>query len=203
MYLASQMEGRTVLLLTGSGIGSMERVAQLARLLEPATIILEDVDLIGTSRENQSVGANALLFELLNQMDGLAEDADILYVLTTNRPDILEPALAARPGRIDQAIEVPLPDGPYRRRLLDLYGKGLDLQVEDMDRLVVRTKGVSGAFIRELLRKAALLAADESDEGALVVNDARVDQALQELVVLGGELTQTLLGSRVEKAGTE
>ena len=203
MYLASQMEGRTVLLLTGSGIGSMERVAQLARLLEPATIILEDVDLIGTSRENQNVGANALLFELLNQMDGLAEDADILYVLTTNRPDILEPALAARPGRIDQAIEVPLPDGSCRRRLLDLYGKGLDLQVEDMDRLVVRTKGVSGAFIRELLRKAALLAADESDEGALVVNDARVDQALQELVVLGGELTQTLLGSRVEKAGTE
>ena len=57
-------------------------------------------------------------------MDGLADDADLLFVLTTNRPDILEPALAARPGRIDQAIEVPPPDADCRRRLLELYGKG-------------------------------------------------------------------------------
>ncbi len=157
----------------------------------------------GASNTHGHGAGRRLRFELLNQMDVLAEDADILYVLTTNRPDILEPALAARPGRIDQAIEVPLPDGPCRRRLLYLYGKGLDLQVEDMDRLVARTKGVSGAFIRELLRKAALLAADEIDEGALVVSDSHLDQALQELVVLGGDLTQTLLGSRVEEPGTE
>ncbi len=49
----------------------------------------------------QTVAANALLFALLNQMDGLAADTDILFVLTTNRPDSSEPALAARPGRID------------------------------------------------------------------------------------------------------
>ena len=133
--------------------------------LVPLCLVEDHVDFIGISRDRQEVGANALLFELLNQMDGLAEDADILYVLTTNRPDIMEPALAAHSGRIDQAIEVPLPDDSCRRRLLDLYSKELDLRVEDMDRLVARTKGVSGAFIRELLRKAALLAADESDRG--------------------------------------
>ena len=87
----------------------------MARVLEPATIILEDVDLIGTQRDRQMVDANALLFELLNQMDGLADDADILFLLTTNRPDVLEPALAARPGRIDQAIAVPPPDEDCRR----------------------------------------------------------------------------------------
>src|SRR5688572_12792394 len=74
----------------------------------------------GAVLPGDTVGANALLFELLNQMDGLAEDADVLFVLTTNRPDVLEPALAARPGRIDQAIEIPLPDAECRRRLLEL-----------------------------------------------------------------------------------
>ncbi|HET6882642.1 MAG TPA: AAA family ATPase, partial [Pirellulales bacterium] len=155
------MPGRSVLLLTGAGMGSIETACQLARMLAPATVILEDVDLIGTERNMQTVGANALLFELLNQMDGLADDADILFLLTTNRPDILEPALASRPGRIDQAIEVPPPDAGCRRRLLELYSRGLRLELSEVDRLIERTDGVSGAFIRELLRKAAVFAAEE------------------------------------------
>ena len=93
------MEGRTVIILTGGGMGSIESACNLARMLEPTTVILEDVDLIGTQRHQQTVDANALLFELLNQMDGLSEDCDILFVLTANRPDILEPALSAEPGR--------------------------------------------------------------------------------------------------------
>ncbi len=103
MYLASQMTGRTVILLTGKGMGHIETACGMARALEPATVILEDVDLIGTERDHQTVNANALLYELLNQMDGLAPDCDALFLLTTNRPSVLEPALAARPGRIDQA----------------------------------------------------------------------------------------------------
>lgn len=51
-------------------------------------------------------------------MDGLSEDADVLFVLTTNQVEMLEPALAARPGRIDQAIELSLPDETSRRRTL-------------------------------------------------------------------------------------
>jgi cell division protease FtsH len=69
MYLAAQMPGRTVLLMTGGSVRALEAACKLARMLTPATIILEDVDLIGTEREHQTVGANALLFELLNQMD--------------------------------------------------------------------------------------------------------------------------------------
>lgn len=199
MYLASQMPGRTVLILTGGGISSIETSGILARALAPVTVILEDVDLIGTMRENQEVGANALLFELLNQMDGLAEDADVLYVLTTNRPDVLEPALAARPGRIDQAIEIPLPDEQCRRRLIDLYGKGIDLRLKDHQSLVAKTKGVSAAFMRELLRRATLLALEPldgqaSDGQPVRVEDHHVDAALEELMVAGGRLTQTLLG---------
>jgi cell division protease FtsH len=194
MYLASQMKGRTVIILTGGGIASIESAGRLARSLQPVTVILEDVDLIGTQREHQSISANALLFELLNQMDGLAEDADVLFVLTSNRPEILEPALASRPGRIDQAIEIPLPDEDCRRRLLELYSRGMTVQLDDAQKIVQRTQGVSAAFIRELLRKAALFAADENGQAELIVRDAHVNAALDELTVHGGVLTRTLLG---------
>jgi cell division protease FtsH len=204
MYLAAQMPERTVMVLTGNAIGSIETACGLARLLEPATIVLEDVDLIGTERQDQSIGANALLFELLNQMDGLGEDADVLFILTTNRPDHLEPALAARPGRIDLAIEVPLPDDSCRKKLLDLYGKGLKLDLADINEWVRRTKGVSAAFIRELLRKAAVLAADDNEastDGELVIGERHMEEAATELLIAGGTLTKTLLG--VDRNGSE
>src|SRR5688572_3821364 len=199
MYLAAQMPGRTVMVLTGGAVGSIETACALARLLEPATIVLEDVDLIGTEREHQSVCANALLFELLNQMDGLGEDADILFILTTNRPEYLEPALAARPGRVDLAIEVPLPDEECRRRLIDLYGRGLQLKLTKPRRWIERTEGVSGAFIREMLRKAALIAADDSAQDGIAVIDRHVEEAIAELLVAGGPLTKTLLGVTVSE----
>ena len=126
-------------------------------------------------------------------MDGLKDDADILFLLTTNRPDILEPALAARPGRIDQAIEIPLPDYDCRRRLFDLYGQGLTLRLENLSQLIDQTEGVSATFIRELMRKAALFAADESDD--MIVEDRHLEEALKELVFEGGELTKRLLGA--------
>jgi cell division protease FtsH len=196
MYLVAQMPGRTVLLLTGgAGLGAMEDACRLARLLEPATIVLEDVDLIGTERNHQQLSANALLFELLNQMDGLAEDADLLFVLTTNRPDILEPALAARPGRIDQAIEVPPPDAECRRRLFALYSRGMKVDIADWDRFIERTAGVTGAFIRELLRKAAVYAAEENGADPLVVQERHLDAGLAELLIEGGPLTKSLLGA--------
>jgi hypothetical protein len=193
MYLASQMPDRTIILLTGRGIGLIEQSCALARLLQPSTVILEDVDLIAEERTHQSTGTNAVLFELLNQMDGLADDADVLFLLTTNRPEILEPALAARPGRIDQAVLVPLPDRDCRAQLLALYSRGLTVQLSERERLLDQTEGVSAAFIRELLRKAALFAADEGE--TLIVEDRHLAEALHELVVEGGDLTRRLLGA--------
>jgi hypothetical protein len=192
MYLAGRMPDRTVLLITGRSVGLLEQACAMARMLQPATIILEDVDLVAEERTRQNNGCAPLLFELLNQMDGLADDADILFVLTTNRPDLLEPALAARPGRIDQAVEVPLPDTECRRRLFELYGRGLQVTVP-VEPYAARTAGASAAFIRELLRKAALFAAD--DGGALEVRATHFDEALHEMLVEGGDLTKSLLGA--------
>lgn len=195
MHLAGRMKERTVILLTGHGLGMLGPSCAMARSLQPATLILEDVDLVAESRARPDGACNVVLFDLLNHMDGLDADADILFLLTTNRPDILEPALASRPGRIDQAFEIPLPDADCRRRLFALYGKGLDLRLGNEDLVIQRTEGASPAFIRELLRKAALVAADEAP-GPIVVRDAHVDEALHELVAEGGALTRSLLGFR-------
>lgn len=193
MFLAGQMPERTVILLTGRGVSMIESSCRLARLLAPATVVVEDVDLIAEERTRAEAGRMSLLFELLNQMDGLSDDADVLFVLTTNRPDLLEPALAARPGRIDLAVEVPLPDDACRRRLLERYGRGLKLRTANHDDLVARTAGVSASFLRELLRKAALLAADEGGDDA--VDDRHVTAALKELLIDGGSITRSLLGA--------
>ena len=196
MYLAGQMPDRTVILLTGRGLSMIEQSCSLARALEPATVILEDVDLIAEERTRANA-CGSLLFELLNEMDGLRNDADVLFILTTNRPEILEPALSARPGRIDQTFEVPLPDIDCRRQLFTLYADGLSLKLEQTDKFIERTKGASPAFIKELFRKAALFAADDSNP--IEVRDKHVDEALHELVVQGGDLTKSLLGFRAEK----
>src|SRR5258707_2953986 len=164
-------------------------------------VIREDVDLVAEGRREPGGGStcNSLLFDWLNQMNGMAEDAYLLFVLTTNRPDILEPAPAARPGRVDMAIEVPLPDKECRERLFDLYGRGLDLRLERRPDFIEQTEGVSAAFIRELLRKAALFAADERPDFAL--EDRHLETALKELVLEGGEMTRQLLGAHMAYSG--
>jgi ATP-dependent 26S proteasome regulatory subunit len=191
MYLAASMPGRTVVLLTGQRLGAVGASIDLATALQPAMVVLEDVDLVAMDRDYEPT--NAILFELLNRMDGLEADHDVLFVLTTNRADLLEPALAARPGRIDQAVQLPLPDAVGRRRLIALYGEGLDLPAVD-DSLIADLDGVSPAFIRELLRRAALLAAEQTD-GDLRVTETHLRGALTELRAGADDLTNSLLGA--------
>jgi AAA+ superfamily predicted ATPase len=195
MYLASALEDRTALIVTGRALGLIESTCKLARWLQPAMVVIEDVDLIAEDRTIQRGSCSLpILFELMNQMDGLTEDSDVLFVLTTNRPETLEPALASRPGRIDQAYEIPLPDSDCRRRLFDLYSDGLVMEVDNMPNFIKRTSGASGAFIAELVRKAALFAAPDSDP--IVVKDQHLDEAMHELLFVGGSLTKSLLGFR-------
>ncbi len=192
-YLSSVLAERTVLLLTGVAMGALPAMAQLARRLAPSLVILEDVDLIAEERTMRARGASpSFLFELLNEMDGLREDADVVFLLTTNRPDLLEPALALRPGRVDLAVELPLPDADGRRRLLARYSQGLDTSTVDLDAYVPDLEGTSPAFIRELLRQAALRAAEAGRGTRLESSD--VDGARADLAE-GGVLAQRLLGA--------
>ena len=136
-----------------------------------------------------------MLFDLLDAMVGAAADADLLFVLTTNRADLLEPALAARPGRVDVAIEIGLPDPDARKRLLSLYGRSVPLALSDADTLeiVERTDGVTASFLKELLRRAVLEWLHD-DPAAPMVSAAHTARALDDLLDSGQQLTRSLLG---------
>lgn len=189
-YLLAAMPGRTVVLLTGRGLGFIEHAIAIGRELAPATVVFEDVDLVAAER-TMGFGDNSILFELLNQMEGLGGDEDLLFLLTTNRADLLEPALAARPGRIDLALEIPLPDAEGRARLLSLYLGDAEIDAGTRAAVVERTDGASGAFIRELIRQAALTAAlDERD----APGPDDLTQALEELLADRSAITRRLLG---------
>ncbi|MEZ5222709.1 MAG: ATP-binding protein [Ilumatobacteraceae bacterium] len=154
-YLVGRMPDRTTILLGGASVGALGQAASLARKLAPATIVIEDVDLIGMDRGLPGGEHNPMLFQLLNEMDGLAPTDDVLFVLTTNRADLLEPALAARPGRVDQALEIGVPDAAGRRALFELY-LGEPVDAATLADAVDRTSGVAAAFVKELARRATL-----------------------------------------------
>jgi hypothetical protein len=195
-YLAGQLEGHTTLLITAEQVGLLDEYFQLARFLQPAMVVIEDVDLIARAREDMgSPCEESLLNRLLNEMDGLREDAAVLFILTTNRPDQLEAALSSRPGRIDQAIEFPLPDADGRRKLISLYARGVSLTEDVIEVIVRKTKKSSPAFIKELMRRSAQYQLQAGGDGALPLE--RVDTALDEMLFSGGSLNVKLLGGAV------
>jgi hypothetical protein len=193
-YLVTHMTGYTCLILTGRALHGIGAAADLARALQPSVVVLEDVDLVAEER-SMGPGSSPVLFDLLDAMDGAAADADLLFMLTTNRADLLEPALAARPGRVDVAVEIDLPDADARRRLLTLYGRSLPLKLssEETNDVVERTEGVTASFLKELLRRAMLEGL--SDQASPVtVTGAHVARALDDLLDTSQHLTRSLLG---------
>jgi len=197
-YLASNLPGHTTLIITAAQVTLLAQYMSLARLLQPAMVVIEDVDLIARDRDQMGPCEESMLNALLNEMDGLKENADILFILTTNRPEQLEGALASRPGRIDQAIEVPLPDDIGRAKLVELYGRGLPLGDAVVEEAARRTKGVSAAFIKELMRRIAQ-ASIARDGGTTVLPDD-IGEALDDMLFAGGKLNIKLLGGAKEMA---
>lgn len=195
----SRIPAHTTLLITAEQVTLIAEYMALARLLSPAVVVIEDVDLIARDRADlQSAAQESLLNRLLNEMDGLRENSEIIFILTTNRPEALEPALAGRPGRIDQAIEFPLPDDAGRARLLELYRYGLTLPKALSAKLVKRTEGVSAAFIKELMRRSAQFAFERRAKATSLI-EADTENALRELLFEGGSLNATLLGAHAAR----
>jgi ATP-dependent 26S proteasome regulatory subunit len=197
-YLTSRMAGTTVILLTGTSIRFIEQAAALARRLQPSMVVLEDVDLVGMDRDF-SDGSNPLLFSLLEAMDGVGADADVTFVLTTNRADILEVALADRPGRVDLALEIPRPDAGCRARLLRLYARDLSLDA-DLAEVAAGTEGVTASLIKELIRRVVLTSLRAGDSPP-VLRSAYFTDVLAEMNSEHHALTRSLLGGeRTEQA---
>src|SRR3984893_7711064 len=198
-YLASNLPGHTTLIITAAQVALLAHYMSLARLLQPAMVVIEDVDLIARDRNQMGPCDETLLNALLNEMDGLKQDADILFILTTNRPEQLESALASRPGRIDQAIEVPVPDEFGREKLVQLYGRGHRLAETIVAEAARRTKGVSAAFIKELMRRVAQ--ASIARDGGITIETGDIGEALDDMLFAGGKLNVRLLGGAQEMVG--
>jgi len=217
-YLLGQMTGYTRLILTGRALIGVGAVTELARDLQPSVVVLEDVDLVAEDRSH-GPASSPVLFDLLDAMDGAAPDADLLFLLTTNRADLLEPALAARPGRVDVAVEIELPDAAARERLLALYGRGVPfaLTAADLTAAVERTDGTTASFLKELIRRSILEALHDAsqrspadrDDGAdlaggagdpVTVTGVHLARALDDLLDSAQGVTRTLLGVGVDPA---
>lgn len=186
-YLMAAMPERTVVILQGPSIGALGQGAAIVRSLAPSMLVIEDVDLIAADRGMMGPGpdqGHPLLFQLLNEMDGFVASDDVLFVLTTNRREILEEALANRPGRIDHAVKIDLPDREGRERLLDLYLAGTSHEIEDRIGIIERIDGVTASFVKELIRRATLCSLEELDgdsSATVKITDAHLHMAIDEL----------------------
>jgi cell division protease FtsH len=195
-YLAGALEGYTTFLIAAEQVGLLEEYMLVARLLQPSLVVIEDVDLIARDRTKMGNACEELLLnKLLNEMDGLKPDADILFILTTNRPESLETALTGRPGRVDQAIEFPLPDEAGRVKLIQLYAAGMSVPEPVLRSTAKKTEKVSASFIKELMRRTAQFHIERGDPSPEIREDD-VNSALDELLFTGGSLNRKLLGAQ-------
>jgi len=99
-------------------------------------------------------------------------------------------------GRIDQAIEFPLPDEEGRRKLVHLYARGLTVPAEVADAAVKKTQQASGAFVKELMRRSAQYRLQSGKETPLELT--HLESALDEMLFSGGSLNRKLLGTDLE-----
>ena len=189
-YLLGALPDLTVILLSGTSIQHVSEAARMARALQPALVVLEDCDLVAENRD-YTAGGQPLLFEVLEALDGLSDDADVAFLLTTNRVDVLEPALAQRPGRVDLAVEVPLPDRDARRLLLARYARRLPFTEATLDAVAARSEGMTASFIKELVRRAVLIAAEAGRDAT----DEDLTRSLTEMLSEAQNVTRLLLGA--------
>lgn len=121
--------------------------------------------------------------QLLTELDGLEELEDVVVIATTNRPDLIDPALL-RPGRLDRHVHVPVPDRAGRRAIFDVHTRGKPLADDvDLDYLAGKTDGYVGADIEAVCREASMAATREfvnrvsNEEAEKSVGNVRITAA--------------------------
>ncbi|KAE8230105.1 hypothetical protein CF326_g4902 [Tilletia indica] len=146
----------------GEGPRMVRDVFRLARENAPAIIFIDEVDAIATKRFDAQTGADRevqrILLELLNQMDGFDQGANVKVIMATNRADTLDPALL-RPGRLDRKIEFPLPSRREKRLIFQTITSTMNLAPDvDLEDYVSRPDKLSSAEIASICQAAGLQA---------------------------------------------
>jgi ATPase family associated with various cellular activities (AAA) len=157
-YLCAQLPDTTRIVVAGSALQQVPAIFSLARLLQPSLVILEDVDLVFTTRDINAQGS--ILGELLDQMDGLRPHEDVGFVLTTNAIDRIEAAIKDRPGRISQCINLGAPGPDLRRRYLAHYLEPYVTAGVDLGALAARSEGATQAFLKDWVHRAVQVATE-------------------------------------------
>ncbi len=150
-------------LFVGVGSGRVRDLFQKAKSKQPCIVYIDELDAIGRKRGAGLGGGNDEREQTLNQilveLDGFDKDTKVVVLASTNRPDVLDPALL-RPGRFDRKIILDSPDLKARKKILEIHtrNKPLDEDV-DLQEVAERTPGFSGADLENLTNEAAILTA--------------------------------------------
>ena len=148
----------------GESEKGVREVFEKARANAPTVIFFDEIDSIATERGKRSGDSGVgerVVSQLLTELDGLEELEDVVVIATTNRPDLIDPALV-RPGRLDRHIHVPVPDEEGRRKILEVHTKDKPLAEDvDLDDLARETEGYVGADLEAVCREASMAATRE------------------------------------------
>ncbi|WP_448756090.1 ATP-dependent zinc metalloprotease FtsH [Actinomyces sp.] len=188
-------------LYVGVGASRVRELFERAKKNAPAIIFVDEIDAVGRHRGSGIGGGNdereQTLNQLLVEMDGFDERANIILIAATNRPDILDPALL-RPGRFDRQIAVEAPDIKGREAILKVHAQGKPLTAQvDLRQIAKRTPGFTGADLANVLNEAALLTARSNMQ---FIDDRAIDEAIDR--VIAGPQKRTRVMNDHDKAVT-
>jgi len=197
-YIYSNLKNVTTLVVTGQSLLHVKTICNLARMLQPSLLVLEDVDLIFSSREINLY--STALGDLMDELDGFQSQEPVTFLLTTNAIDRLEQAIKDRPGRINQCIYFGPPNARLRKLYIERYLQGYDYSQLDLDQVVNETRGTTQAFLKELIYRAVQIALeDPSRNGEMVsLRNADFTTALHEMTKFSEKATSSIMGFRIE-----
>ena len=170
-------------MFVGTGASRVRDMFKTAQKSAPCIIFIDEIDAVGRQRGAGMGGGNdereQTLNQLLVEMDGMTDNAGIVVIAATNRPDVLDPALL-RSGRFDRRVTVSLPDIKGREAILHVHARNKKLASDvSLANLAKRTPGFSGADLANVLNEGAILAV-RKNEAKVTMTD--IDEAIDRVM---------------------
>jgi len=170
-------------MFVGVGAARVRDLFAQAKQQSSCIIFIDELDALGKARGINPMGGNdereQTLNQLLVEMDGFDANIGVIIMASTNRPEILDPALL-RPGRFDRHVAIDRPDVRGREAILQVHVRGVKLSAEaDLARVAALTPGFVGADLANLVNEAALLSARRNKES---VGMAEFQDAIDRIV---------------------